>query len=394
MTKATGQRDLLREAKYRHSEAKKLLRRARRKIDPQITAEIGGLLKRIDQARKVKDQDALRKDIEELEPLVSRHLSRFRKSALREYSESIGLAILFALVLRAFVVEAFQIPSESMLPTLMIGDHLFVNKFVYGLRIPFTRTDLIEFSEPDHGEVVVFIFPVKEVRTQHQIGEIMTFLIAARSRSAADAYPETLEEIGLGDRVDDWGNPFAYERIGPDSYRLASRGPDGQLGTGDDLTDQNSAIRPGQRPCLTQENLEDAKDYIKRVIGVPGDRVRLEDNVVYVNDVPLEQIELPTPADAPVSRFGRPLISALERHGDSEYVVQYYGTSPGFPEVTVREGHLFVMGDNRDNSADSRCWGQVPIENVKGRALFLFWSGGQSGRFLGNRWERMFDLVE
>jgi signal peptidase I len=317
-------------------------------------------------------------------------LAQFRKSAVREYAESIGLAVLFALMLRAFVVEAFQIPSQSMEPTLLVGDHLFVNKFVYGLRIPFTKYDLIRFGEPERGDVVVFIFPVEEVSTEAEMQSIMNSLGGYRIHSDAFGYPESLAEIDQDDSVDDWGHPFRYERLSPAEYRLASAGPDGVFDTGDDITNANTALPAGHTSCITPENTTEAKDYIKRVIGVGGDRIRVEDNIVYINDEPVEHEALPEQRDA----FNRPMVRAVERLGDAEYVVQYYGAVDDFEEITVRDGYIFVMGDNRDNSSDSRCWGQVPVENVKGEALFIFWSGGSEHGFLGNRWNRMLNGVE
>ena len=85
-----------------------------------------------------------------------------KKGTVREYVESLGLAILVALTIRAFGIEAFKIPSGSMIPTLSIGDHIFVNKFIYGLRIPFTKYKFIKVHEPKRGEVIVFIYPVDE----------------------------------------------------------------------------------------------------------------------------------------------------------------------------------------------------------------------------------------
>ena len=121
--------------------------------------------------------------------------------------------------------------------------------------------------------------------------------------------------------------------------------------------------------------------------------MRVDDGVVYVNDAPIPQEPLPSDPDAPPDRFGRRPIRVTETLGESDYVIQFYGTVPDFAEITVKEGYIFVMGDNRDNSSDSRCWGQVPIENVKGEAMFIFWSGGSGGGFLGNRWERMLDII-
>ena len=384
-------RQLFRDVKLRHKEAWKLYKRARRTLSEELRKEITGCLDDLNTARKNRDVRACEKGLEDLDMLAP-HLLKFRKSAFREYSESIGLAVLFALLLRAFVVEAFQIPSRSMVPTLLVGDHLFVNKFVYGVRLPFTKYDLIRFDEPERGGVVVFIFPVEEVRTEASLRTVMEHLHRARARSPEGAYPESLSEIGLAEQKDDWGSSFVYERISPAEYRLVSLGPDLEEGTTDDLTNLNSALQPGDRPCLSRESLEESKDYIKRVIGIAGDRIRLEDNVIFVNDVPIEQDRLPDTGE--VTRFGIPILQAMERIGDTEYLVQYHGTSGSFDEIVVREGHIFVMGDNRDDSSDSRCWGQVPIENVKGEALFIFWSGGSEDGFLGNRWGRMLDGID
>src|SRR5687767_15040365 len=96
----------------------------------------------------------------EVDDLEHRHLGFAKKSAFREYAESIGIAVLVALLLRAFVVEAFKIPSGSMIPTLAIGDQIFVNKYIYGVRIPFTSIRLVDFAMPARGEVIVFRCPI------------------------------------------------------------------------------------------------------------------------------------------------------------------------------------------------------------------------------------------
>src|SRR5688500_17029449 len=100
----------------------------------------------------VEDDGArIRKELLALDELTDEHLSFARKSTVREYGESIGIAVLIALFLRAFVIEAFKIPSGSMIPTLEIGDHIFVNKFIYGVRIPYTRTKFFDFRQPRRG---------------------------------------------------------------------------------------------------------------------------------------------------------------------------------------------------------------------------------------------------
>jgi len=235
-----------------------------------------------------------------------------RKSVLREYIEALITAGLIALFIRAFIIEAFKIPSGSMIPTLSIGDHIFVNKFIYGIRIPFTSLRYIEYREPKRGEVIVFVYPI--------------------------------------DR---------------------------------------------------------SKDFIKRVVGVPGDRIHVEGTTVKINDEPLPIKEIQVEADPNDPRVLRVAGGSVEKipyvpdydHFDfyeeqtdgATHIVQYekgYGR-PSFDTV-VPEGSYFVMGDNRDNSADSREWGFVPMGNVKGKAMFVWLSldkdhGGVRWREFG-RW--------
>ena len=187
-----------------------------------------------------------------------------RKSTFREYAEAAAIAVLLALFIRTFVVQAFKIPSGSMEPTLLIGDHILVNKFLYGVKIPFVRTTVIPISRPERGDVVVFIYPVDK-----------------------------------------------------------------------------------------------SKDFIKRVIGLPGDKIEIRDKKIYVNGNLYE-----------------------DKHG-------FYAdrraakANPGHPDrFTVPKGHIFVMGDNRDHSYDSRFWGYVPIETIKGKAFIIYFSWPNWGRFL------------
>jgi signal peptidase I len=180
------------------------------------------------------------------------------KSTLREYVEAFGTAILLALFIRTFIVQAFKIPSGSMLPTLLIGDHLLVNKFLYGLRIPVVGKRVFRVFEPEHDDVIVFVYP--------------------EDRS---------------------------------------------------------------------------KDFIKRVKGVAGDTIEIRDKVVYINGRAI---------DDPHAHFdvgGRVIPGSLRDN---------YGP------FTVPEGEVFVMGDNRDHSHDSRFWGTVPIDDILGKAFILYWS--------------------
>jgi signal peptidase I len=181
------------------------------------------------------------------------------KSVFREYFEAICVAILLALFIRTFVVQAFKIPSGSMLPTLLIGDHLLVNKFIYGIRVPFTGKVVIPIKSPERGDVVVFRFP--------------------KDRSI---------------------------------------------------------------------------DYIKRVVGTPGDKVEIKDKKVFIN--------------------GKPIIESHAHFSTSAVLKADENTRDNFGPIVVPEQHIFVMGDNRDNSYDSRFWGFVDQKDVLGKAFILYWS--------------------
>jgi signal peptidase I len=192
-----------------------------------------------------------------------------RKSVLREYAEAIAIAVVLALFIRTFVVQAFKIPSGSMKPTLLVGDHILVNKFIYGIKIPFTDKTIINLGKPNRGDVVVFKYP-----------------------------------------------------------------------------------------------LDTKKDYIKRVVGLPGDKVELVNKQLFIN--------------------GRVT-------DDSHASYSIYGNLRNFGPVSVPAHHLFVMGDNRDESSDSRVWGFVPDAYLKGKAFLIYWSWDRTN--FGVRWSRLGDIV-
>ncbi|MBA2662588.1 MAG: signal peptidase I [Bradymonadaceae bacterium] len=249
--------------------------------------------------------------LEKARVFVAQHLPTNTKSAWREYFESIGLAVLCALILRGFVIEAFKIPTGSMIPTLLVGDHLFVNKFVYGLRVPFTKKYLLEFSEAKPGEVVVFSFPSAQARAH----------IAQQPAS--------------------------------------------------------------KRDCIDRGSLENEKDFIKRIVGVEGDTVEVRDNQLIINGKATERTFLRKEA---TGNFLYPHeVHESETLNGFTYTIQFVGSDVNFGPITVEPGRFFVMGDNRDKSSDSRCWGQVPVENIKGRAMIIWWSIGPDSM----RWERI-----
>ncbi|MFT4570539.1 MAG: signal peptidase I [Hyphomicrobiaceae bacterium] len=181
-----------------------------------------------------------------------------RGSVVREYVEAILLAVALALFIRTFVVQAFKIPSGSMLPTLLVGDHLLVNKLLYGIRIPFVGKRVLQVYEPERDDIVVFIFP----------------------------------------------------------------------------DDRN-------------------KDFIKRVQGVPGEKLEIRDKVLYINGEVVEDAFAHFPKDSRV----RP--GAIRDN---------------FGPIVIPAGEVFVMGDNRDYSHDSRFWGTVPIDDIRGKAFVLYFS--------------------
>ena len=203
-------------------------------------------------------------------------LEKKKKSTFREYAEAIVVALLLALVIRTFVVQAFKIPSGSMEPTLQIGDHILVNKFIYGTKIPFTSINILPWESPRRGDVIVFIYP-----------------------------------------------------LDPD------------------------------------------KDFIKRVIGVGGDTVRIVHKKLFING---EEVSDP---HAVYREDKIPLAEAQKLDN--------------FGPVTVPQGDLFVLGDNRDRSLDSRFWGFVPLEDVRGKAFIIYWSWNSQDTAV--RWKRIGKLI-
>jgi signal peptidase I len=192
-------------------------------------------------------------------------VKEFRKSTIREYFESIVIAVILALFIRTFVVQAFKIPTGSMEENLLIGDHLLVNKFVFGPTETGMERALLPIGIIKRGDILVFKYPVE---------------------------------------------------------------PD--------------------------------RDFIKRVIGLPGETVELREKKVYINGKPL---------DEPYVHFLQPPGADSELHEVTSFDVrERYGP------VTVPQNQYFMMGDNRDNSQDSRYWGFMPRENVKGKALLIYWS--------------------
>ncbi|TKB88954.1 MAG: signal peptidase I [Nitrospira sp.] len=218
-----------------------------------------------------------------------------RKSLVREYAEAIIVAMLLAFAIRVFVVQAFKIPSGSMIPTLQIGDHILVSKLSYGLQWPtdckvlwsfpplncYTSETVVTFGKPQRGDIIVFRFPEDE-----------------------------------------------------------------------------------------------EKDFIKRIVGLPGDTVQLKNKSVLVNGQPLDD-------------------KAFTQRIDPGVIDGTINPRDNFGPVTVPEGSYFVMGDNRDQSLDSRFWGYVREEKIRGRAFRIYWSwNGQGNWTEWVRWERFGKAIQ
>jgi signal peptidase I len=195
-----------------------------------------------------------------------------QKSVVREYVEAIIIALLLAFFIRTFVVQAFKIPSGSMIPTLLIGDHILVNKFGYGVKNPLNGATWVAVGDPQRHDVIVFKYP--------------------------------------------------------------------------------------QNP---------SQDFIKRVVGVAGDRVEIVEKKVFVN--------------------GELLVEPNAVNMDPEYKEARDKMEP----ITVPPGSVFVLGDNRDNSHDGRFWGFVDLKDVRGKAFMLYWSWDSENFTV--RWERLGQLI-
>lgn len=212
-----------------------------------------------------------------------------------EYAKSFFPVILVVFVIRSFIAEPFKIPSGSMMPTLLAGDYILVNKYTYGLRLPVLNKVFIDIGEPKHGDVAVFHFP------------------------------------------------------------------------------PNPKI-----------------DYIKRVVGLPGDRIQYENKRLSINNQLLELTEVEqSQVDGLIStHYQEQLIDAahdiLVYDLPNRYEPNSYGDKLlNGEEITVPEDHYFVMGDNRDNSSDSRVWGFVPDDNLVGKAFFIWFNFDEFSR-IGN----------
>lgn len=365
------------------TETKKLLREARAgfgrhgsRLPGRVRQDLEKRVAALEAAYRDNDREAMRIQVPVLDAMVDEQLSFARKSTFREYAESIGIAVLIAVLLRAFVVEAFKIPSGSMIPTMEIGDHIFVNKFLYGVRIPVVGVKFFQYRKPQRGEVIVFEKP-RDAERRDFIKRIVAVAgdrvevrcgllyvngeqVERELVTAQDSYwdkefeDETIESWGrrhssrYRERIDGSSFETLYHPERPRRERLIQGGGAEAWGaaphlSNNDFPSMHSARFPEYEPIPRCQ----------------GD-------------------------GAPEGLVG--CYEAARPDPDQE-------SSPCVPQrsYVVPEGHLFVMGDNRDNSSDARRWGPVPLENVKGKALFIWWSSNDK---VGVQWDRIGKVVE
>ena len=198
------------------------------------------------------------------------------KSKIREFIEGIIAAVLIALLITTFVVKMYKIPSRSMVPTLLVGDQLVVNKFIYGIKIPYFRNTILSITDPQRGDIIVFIYP------------------------------------------------------------------------------QDRSL-----------------DFIKRVIGIGGDTIEIQDKKIFIN--------------------GKLFTDNIGIYSDKMIYPRSLQPRDNFGPVTVPQGSLFVMGDNRDESMDSRFWGFVDLKDVQGKAFIIYWSWNPDEQSI--RWQRLGKLL-
>lgn len=317
--------------------------------------ELSGALAAIDSALAARDYQRVRHALPALDALVDELIKRPNKSTTRDYIESIGAAVLIALALRAVVVEAFKIPSTSMNPTLEVNDHIFVNKVLYGLRIPFTTIKLFEWRKPERGEVIVFIQPCEPDK------DYIKRVVATEGQSV---------EVRCNVIYVD-GNPVESAQVEPSScpYNdyIEEDKPAGIEARWRTVECSEYAERVGDRSYHTYHDLaRPARDLLAK-----QGRLTTPD-----------QVDFPKFGDRVGPYCGKSLGNPTPTLGLNQQFGTVVETRAGAPacepqlHYVVPAGHVFVMGDNRANSNDSRYWGSVPIQNIKGKALFIWFSYG------------------
>ena len=320
----------------------------------------------------IEDIPGFETAVNSLENLLGEVLGDKRKSAIREYAESIIYAVVIALCIRTALVEPFKIPTGSMIPTLEINDHIFVSKFAYGIRIPFTNgVRLFEIGQVELGDVIVFENPAPGEDEGKDFIKRVVGLAGDRVRLQENKVVlngEPIETLfgGIGPCADTSGRECAFQdeyvenltyttqHVVPKAYRAVSGETLGGIARKVGL-DKDELIKLNQ--YRLDRDLLQAPDRFTRPLpdGV-AIQIRSPDRWNFGNS-----------ANWPLSRPACP----LQTQAVPCYGAQAQGNE-AFPDVVVPEGHVLVFGDNRDNSRDGRFWGFVPLTHVKGKA-FIIW---------------------
>ncbi len=298
-------RNLRGETRELFHEAERIFERLPGKLPPNASQGVAEQSLRVEEASLAGDVPRLEKEVKALDKLHSDLFGAYRKQSAWDTVSGFAKALAIALLIRTIFIEPYRIPSGSMLPTLEIGDHVFVNKFIYGVRIPFINVVPFQIVRaPMRGDVIVFNNPVEE-----------------------------------------------------------------------------------------------EKDFIKRVVGLPGDRIEVIDEVIHVNGVPQERTLL----DQNFIVYNQPLgpwvaETVVHYRENLDGVAHSVLQEPHHPRAGITEGpfvvperHVFVMGDNRDNSSDSRVGfigpghapQYVPYGHIKGKAMVVWLALGYEGWFSG-----------
>jgi signal peptidase I len=284
-------------------EARLILKRKKQELSPALKEQLESALAAVLHDLAAKDWEKLEASREQLCRLIETDLAAYRPNQYWESFKALLLAVMIALFIRWLFVEPFRIPSGSMIPSLLIGDQLLVNKLVFGPNLPFTTRKLWLPRAPKRGEVVVFRYP-KDPKT----------------------------------------------------------------------------------------------DYIKRVVGLPGDKIEMRDGILFVNDQKIERVQAGT-YDGPIGESGcsnGPFALFDEQMGQCNHHIILCTDEwepRRFGPIIVEPDHFFAMGDNRDKSSDSRSWGQVPFSHLKGKALFIHLPLDPDRHYLP-RWGRFFKWID
>lgn len=257
------------------------------RFDTKTRKKVDEATIQLQNAMQKEDVADLNRKLKKFKAAVDQALPIYKISIVREYTEAIVIALVLALFIRAYLIQAFKIPSGSMIPTLLVGDHIVVSKCSYGVKLPFIDKKVLVFNNPKRGDIIVFKFP---------------------------------------------------------------RDP--------------------------------SKDFIKRIMGIPGDRIEISQEGVWVNGEMLNLSYVGSFDYKDTSKFPIQSNLYLETVGDIEHNVLLDRADMGFIEGigpakltrTVPEGKYFMMGDNRDRSNDSRVWGYVDFDQIKGKALVIYFS--------------------